>query len=130
MPGIAVDEMQHPVMGAPEAELGQHLVRLAHEIAVGKEQQLDQVPDSARPRAPPGRRSWAADRQRGAVRSAILTYFGWFVTHGSTACESALRACRNVPSARCIAPVAQAGSHGTVETYGCRLPTQKRTNRR
>src|ERR1700690_3338130 len=43
--GIAVDEMQHPVMGAPETELGEHLVRIADEIAIGEEQQLDDVPD-------------------------------------------------------------------------------------
>src|SRR5450755_4795587 len=43
--GIAVDEMQHPVMGAPEAELGEHLVRIADEIAIGEKQQLDDVPD-------------------------------------------------------------------------------------
>src|SRR5665213_14551 len=42
--GIAVDEMQHTVMGAAEGELAQHLVRIADEIAVSEEQQLDDVP--------------------------------------------------------------------------------------
>ena len=50
--GIAVDEMQHPVMGAAEAELGEHLVGVADEIAVGEEQQLDDVPDRLRRRRP------------------------------------------------------------------------------
>ncbi len=35
--------MQHPVMRAPEAELGERLVGVAHEVAIGEEQQLDQV---------------------------------------------------------------------------------------
>ena len=47
--GIAVDEVQDPVMGTAEAELGQHLVGVADEIAVGEKQQLDQVPDGLRP---------------------------------------------------------------------------------
>ena len=42
---IAVDEMQHAVMRAAEAELAQHLVRIADEVAIGEEQQLDDVPD-------------------------------------------------------------------------------------
>jgi len=42
--GIAVDEMQHAVMRPAETELGQHLVRVGDEIAVGEEQELDQVP--------------------------------------------------------------------------------------
>ena len=43
--GIAVDEMQHPVMRAAEAELRQHVVGIADEIAIGEEQKLDDVPD-------------------------------------------------------------------------------------
>src|SRR5476651_840561 len=43
--GVAVDEMQHPVMGAPKGELGKHFVRIADEIAIGEKQQLDDVPD-------------------------------------------------------------------------------------
>ena len=43
--GMAGDEMQHPVMRAPEAELGQRLVGVADEVPVGEEQQLDQVED-------------------------------------------------------------------------------------
>src|SRR5262249_24403646 len=42
--GIAVDEMQHAVVRAAEPELGQHLVGVADEISVGKEQKLNQVP--------------------------------------------------------------------------------------
>ena len=43
--GVAVDEMQHPVVRAAEAELLQHVVGIGHEVPVGKEQKLDQVPD-------------------------------------------------------------------------------------
>ena len=41
---VAIDEMQDPVVGAAKAELVQHLIRIADEVAVGKEQKLDQVP--------------------------------------------------------------------------------------
>ena len=34
--------MQHAVMRAAEAELGEHGVRLAGEVAIGEEQQLDE----------------------------------------------------------------------------------------
>ena len=43
--GIAVDEVQHPVVRAAEAEFGQHMVGIADEIAVSEEQELDNVPD-------------------------------------------------------------------------------------
>ena len=39
---MAVDEVQHAVMRAPEAELGQDGVGLAREVAIGEEQQLDE----------------------------------------------------------------------------------------
>ena len=56
--GIAVDEVQHAMVGAAEAELCQHLVGIADEIAVGEEQQLDEVPARLQRRAPrPVRRS-------------------------------------------------------------------------
>ena len=38
---IAVDEVQHAVVGAAQAEFGQHGVGLAREVAVGEKQQLD-----------------------------------------------------------------------------------------
>ena len=37
----AVDEMQHPVMGAAEAVVGEDLVGVGGEVAIGEEQQLD-----------------------------------------------------------------------------------------
>ncbi len=40
--GVTPHEMQHPVVRAPEAELAEDLVRVGHEIAVGKEHQLDE----------------------------------------------------------------------------------------
>ena len=46
--GIAIDEVQHAVMSAPEAELRQDLVGVADEIAIGKEEQLDQIPERLR----------------------------------------------------------------------------------
>ena len=51
---IAVDEMQHAVVRAAEAELGQHLVGVADEVAVGEEQELDEVPDRLARRAGAG----------------------------------------------------------------------------
>ena len=81
---VAVDEMQHPVVGAAEAELEQHLVRVADEIAIGKKQELDDVPDrlAAPPRdrgdplgrLVPGARPW-----RSKFMSAMLTYFGFML---------------------------------------------------
>jgi len=43
--GVAVDEMQDPVMRAAEPEFGQHVIGIADEVAIGKEQQLNNVPD-------------------------------------------------------------------------------------
>src|SRR5262249_18426418 len=43
--GVAVDEMQDPVMRAAEPEFGQHIIGIADEVAIGKEQELDDVPD-------------------------------------------------------------------------------------
>jgi hypothetical protein len=51
--GIAIDEMQHPVMGAPETEFRQHVVGIADEVAIGEEQELDDVPDRLVPACPP-----------------------------------------------------------------------------
>jgi hypothetical protein len=39
---MAIDEMQHAVMRASEAELGQRRIRLPGEVTVGEEQQLDE----------------------------------------------------------------------------------------
>ena len=40
--GMAVDEVQHPVVRPPEPVLGQDGIGLAREIAIGEEQQLDE----------------------------------------------------------------------------------------
>jgi hypothetical protein len=37
--------MEHPVVRPSEPELLQNLVRIGHEVPVGKEQKLDQIPD-------------------------------------------------------------------------------------
>ena len=42
--GIAVDKMQHPVMGPPKTESLQLVIGVADKIAVGKEQKLDDIP--------------------------------------------------------------------------------------
>ena len=42
---IAMHKVDHPMMGAAEAELLQHFVGVADEVPVGVEQQLDDVPD-------------------------------------------------------------------------------------
>ena len=63
--GMAVDEVQHPVMRPAEAELGQHVVGIADEVAVGEEQQLDEVPDrlaAVQAAARPGRLAGALRR--------------------------------------------------------------------
>jgi len=41
--GLAIHEMQHPMVRAAEAEVREKAVGVAHEIAVGKEQQFDQI---------------------------------------------------------------------------------------
>src|SRR6185312_6780049 len=41
---VAVDEMQHAMVCAPEAELVQKLIGVADEVAVRKEQKLDEIP--------------------------------------------------------------------------------------
>ena len=42
---IAVDEVEHAMVRATEAQLEEHFVRIADEIAVGKKQKLDDVPN-------------------------------------------------------------------------------------
>src|SRR5262245_26369114 len=43
--GIAVHEMQNAMVGASKGKLCQDIVGIAGKVAVGKEQQLDDVPD-------------------------------------------------------------------------------------
>src|SRR5262249_41205058 len=47
--GVAVDEMQDSVMSAAEATFRQHVVRIADEVAIGEEQELDHVPGRLTP---------------------------------------------------------------------------------
>ena len=79
---MAVDEMQHPVVRPAEAELRQHIVGIADEIAVGEEQQLDDIPaGDCRPGI--GRVGPVCAFGRGQLEkfmSAMLTYFGFIVT--------------------------------------------------
>src|SRR5215510_3349969 len=46
--GVAVDEMQHPMMRPPETKFQKHLVGVADEVTVGKKQQFDDVPNGLR----------------------------------------------------------------------------------
>ena len=84
-PGIAVDEMHHPVMRPAEPEGLQLVVGVADEIAVGEEQQLDDIPAQIAARRGGGDAS-AAPRESGSAdapekfMSAILTYLGFNVT--------------------------------------------------
>src|ERR1700730_2210946 len=48
---IAIDEMQDPMVGAPEVELGQGIIGLADKVSVGEEQKLDNVPDGLKVRS-------------------------------------------------------------------------------
>jgi hypothetical protein len=67
-----VDEMQHPVMGPAEPENLQFVVGVADEIAVGEEQQLDDVP--AQTRLPRGRRRLSG-RLRIRIAGSILEIY-------------------------------------------------------
>ena len=40
---LAIDEMQHPMVRAPEIVVAKDTVGIAHEVAIGEEEQLDQV---------------------------------------------------------------------------------------
>jgi len=42
---IAIYEMKHTMVRATEAQLEEYFIRVADEIAVGKKQKLDDVPD-------------------------------------------------------------------------------------
>src|SRR5262249_57736012 len=59
---IAVDEMKHAMVRATETQPEEHFVRIADEIAVGKKQQLDDVPNGF---------GWAAG-PAGPLRHAVL----------------------------------------------------------
>ena len=123
---IAVDEMQHAVMRAAEAELGQHLVGVADEIAVGEEQQLDDVPDrlvGPPLRALPGP---AVALVRSVVKfmSAILTYFGWFVTQRRAFAKGSCR--RGYPRRLSLNRPGKRALMDRVEPYRDLALTQKR----
>src|SRR5262245_48773708 len=46
--GVAIDEMQHPMMGAPETKFQKYFVGIADEVTIGEEQQFDDVPNGLR----------------------------------------------------------------------------------
>ncbi len=81
--------MHHPVMRPAEAEGLQFMVGVAHEIAVGEEQQLDDIPAQIAVARGEGRASAALESEAGGAlekfMSAILTYLGFNVTKRSIA---------------------------------------------
>jgi len=87
--GITVDEMHDTVMRPSEPEGLQLMIGVTDEIAVGEEQQLDDIPAQI---AGPGlgerpslaRESWSGDAPE-KLMSAILTYLGFNVTKLSAA---------------------------------------------
>ena len=91
--GMAVDEVQHAVVRAAEAELGQDVVGIADEVAIGEEQELDEVPDRLGRTAGAGsRRATGAVRQAGYIfMSAMLTYFGLIVTQSQRLTKGSYR---------------------------------------
>lgn len=42
-PRIAVNEMQHPVVGAPELILCESIIRIGGEVAISEKKQFDQI---------------------------------------------------------------------------------------
>src|SRR5450759_2410188 len=94
--GIAVDEMQHPVMGTPEGELGEHLVRIADEIAIGEEQQLDDVPDRLGRRRRGARALGQAARRGGNLGAHIyVSHVDIFWFYVTKRCPGTKGSCRN-----------------------------------
>src|SRR5690348_441860 len=78
---IAVDEVQHAVMGAAEAELRQHLVRIADEVAIGEEQKLDDVPDGLSGRSRPlGGVAWGVHKLGPPIYVSHVDIFWFYVT--------------------------------------------------
>ena len=84
--------MKHPMVRPAKPEFRQHLVRIADEVPVGKEQKLDEVPDRLRRSRTLGGRPAVAVRQGVKFMSAMLTYFGSFVTSKAHDRERIVRA--------------------------------------
>ena len=72
----AADEVQHPVMRAAEAEAVQQTVCIAHEIAVGEEQKLDQVEQRRRRGTGAGRMHTLVAGAQGLRQSHLLSRHG------------------------------------------------------
>jgi hypothetical protein len=75
--------MQHPVMGAPETKLQQHLVGIADEITVSEKQQLNDVPNGLAGR--PARRTafcqpCASDNRFAHIYVSHIDIFCFYVT--------------------------------------------------
>jgi hypothetical protein len=83
--------MHHPVMRPAEPEGFQLMVGIADEVAIGEEQQLNDIQRKVPSR--PGAGGASAARESGAVwglekfMSAILTYLGFNVTKQTIAAK-------------------------------------------
>jgi hypothetical protein len=73
---IAGDEVQHAVVRAAEAERDQNLVGVADEVAIGKEEELDQVPARL-----PGCRRRLGRRDRAKLTCSCDTELGHYVSY-------------------------------------------------
>ncbi len=99
---IAADEMQHPMVGAAEADGGREFRPDRHKVPVGKEKQLDQFdrrrgPGLARGRGGVGR----AVRSETGFTSVMLTFFGPIVTQMAPEAKGSVsRSLRDVRSLR------------------------------
>ena len=78
-PGIAVDEVQHAVMGAAKAFLIQNTVRIAGEIAISEEQGFDIPIELIMPRLRGSSRP--VIRARGGRRILAPRCVGNYVSH-------------------------------------------------
>ena len=112
--GVAIDEMQHPVVRPAEAELGQHVVRIADEIPVGEEQKLDDVPDRLGPEFGAPAEAALVGWRGVKFTSAILTYFGLIVTQRRDFTKGSYRRAR---FGGCLEPPREARSHGPVPKH-------------
>ncbi len=97
-PGIAIDEMQDPVMRASEAEFVQNLIRIANEVPVGEKQEFDQV---ERCRVPLPGFSWDQMTHRGfEIYVSHVDIFLVFCYGNEVLCETIVRA-PSLPSPAC-----------------------------
>ncbi len=102
--GMAVDEMQHPVVRAAEIEARQHLVGVADEVAIGEKQKLDQIEGGTLGLAGGGRSEPDSTGREESVEtfmSAILTYSGSIVTRERVLAKGSVAEALNFQADHC-----------------------------